>query len=44
MVVDGSRACYGVGYVCVWISLRMLVCTLVSLVEVGGVSLRVFRI
>ncbi len=30
--------------VCVWISLRRLVLRLVSLVEVGGASLRVFRI
>ncbi len=29
---------------CVWISLRWLVWRLASLVEVGGVSLKVFRI
>ncbi len=33
MALDGSRTCYGLD-VCVWISLRRLVCRLASLVEV----------
>ncbi len=30
--------------VCVWISLRRLLCRMIRMVEVGGVSLKVFRI
>jgi hypothetical protein len=44
MAVDGAMVCYGVRCVCVRISLRKLVCRSASLVELGGVSLSIFRI